>query len=205
MLAVMPFQFSMKWVLAAMAYAAIAAAAYTQRLGVYVDLLWAISVVAFAYALLVARYAQGERQAWATGFAILWACTFLAMQLAPHSFPTRRLLTTFGANSEPVQVYPLANPTQAYQGYTDPEAPTPIPSTPWNGNSRRLYSAPYAIPPTATPAVPFIPAAPTPGVIYVDAFAVRLRTANALTTMLAGLVGGMLGSLAYKNCRREQR
>jgi hypothetical protein len=197
----MPFQFSMKWVLAAMAYAAIAAAAYTQRLGVYVDLLWAISVVAFAYALLVARYAQGERQAWATGFAILWACTFLAMQLAPHSFPTRRLLTTFGANSEPVQVYPLFNPTQTY---TDPAPTTPIPSSPWNGSALR-YNAPYSSPPATAPAVPYIPGAATPGVIYVDAFAVRLRTANALTTMLAGLVGGMLGSLAYKNCRREQR
>ena len=71
----MPFQFSMKWVLAAMAYAAVAAAAYTQRVGVYVDLLWGSSVVAFTYAVLVARHAEGERQAWATGFAVLWLCT----------------------------------------------------------------------------------------------------------------------------------
>ncbi|HEX6964136.1 MAG TPA: hypothetical protein VF175_19870, partial [Lacipirellula sp.] len=107
----MPFQFSMKWVLAAMAYAAVAAAAYTQRVGVYVDLLWACSVVAFTYAALVARYAEGERQAWAMGFAVLWLCTVAWMHLSPGGFPTQRLLNQFG-DSGAVEVLPLVYEAQ---------------------------------------------------------------------------------------------
>ena len=45
-------RYSMKWILAAMVYVAIAAAAFSQDTWVYADLLWLAAFVAFGYAFL---------------------------------------------------------------------------------------------------------------------------------------------------------
>ena len=55
------FRFSLKWILAAMVYAAIAAAAFSQESWVYADILCAVSLLALGYAVMLVIYARGER------------------------------------------------------------------------------------------------------------------------------------------------
>lgn len=55
------FRFSLKWILAAMVYAAIAAAAFSQETWVYADLLCAASLLALGYAVMLTIYARGGR------------------------------------------------------------------------------------------------------------------------------------------------
>ena len=49
-------RFSLKWLLAGTAYAAVAAAALTQDSWIWADIVWALSLVAFAFALVVACF-----------------------------------------------------------------------------------------------------------------------------------------------------
>ena len=89
-------RFSMKWALAAMAYVAVAAAAFSRQTWVFADLLWAASLLAVVFAALVARFARGRRQMAGAGFVVASGCFLLCMALDQNAVPTNRLLAAAG-------------------------------------------------------------------------------------------------------------
>lgn len=180
----MPFRFSLKWMLLAMVYAAVAAAAFTQRNWFYADVLWAVSMGAVGYAVLLTIYARGERQARAAGFVVL-AISFLAcLYLAPNSMPTHHLAGALPAPSDEV--------AQVQYAYTTPV--TPLPATP----APSPYAPAYApsFPPPAQP--PLVAAPVTIAFTGPVSFVFRFSAANAVAALVAGLIGGVLGAVAYR-------
>jgi hypothetical protein len=63
-------RFSLKWILAATVYVAIAASALYRKSPHYADLIWGISVIAIAYVVTLAIYTRGQRQAAAVAFLV---------------------------------------------------------------------------------------------------------------------------------------
>jgi hypothetical protein len=82
-------RFSTKRLLAAAAYVALASAAVSSDDDVPAQMLWAVSVVAFAYSVLAALFGDGERRAKAAGFAVGWAAYYW-LYLAPGYLPSRQ-------------------------------------------------------------------------------------------------------------------
>jgi hypothetical protein len=64
-------RFSLKWILAGMAYVAIVAAAYGSGLWVYADALVAFTILAIAYSALLVVFARGKRRIVASGFLLV--------------------------------------------------------------------------------------------------------------------------------------
>jgi hypothetical protein len=186
----MPFRFSLKWMLLAMVYAAVAAAAFSQRAWFYNDVLWAVLMAAFGYALLVVAYARGERQARAAGFAVLAACFLACLYLVPDSMPTRNLVYAIAA--------PFDEVAQVQYAYASP-AVAPMPASPVGPPGAPSYT-PYA-PPVAT--APMMAAPITIGYSGsgVSGYYFKLRAANAVATLGAGLIGCVLGAAAYRASR----
>ena len=85
-------RFSLKWLLIGTAYAAVAAAALTQDSWIWADSIWALSFVAFAFALVLACFARGPRQLAAAGFVAFSGCYLVCLQFAESRVPTARLL-----------------------------------------------------------------------------------------------------------------
>ncbi|HEX6963703.1 MAG TPA: hypothetical protein VF175_17685 [Lacipirellula sp.] len=185
------FRFSLKWILAAMVYAAIAAAAFSQESWVYADLLCAASLLALGYAVMLIIYARGARQAASAGFAVFMLLLAVCMLVTPNSVPTQRILLAAGVGQPPI----LPTPT----------SPTPAPSATFAGSgawnlvpnsgaatiSNSPYSLSLAPPPTAT------------FVSFPSEFDVtlKLRAANAVATMTCGLFGALLALVAYRRTR----
>jgi hypothetical protein len=178
-------RFSLKWMLLAMVYAAIAAAAFTQRNWLYADLLWAVLMASVGYAVLLIIYARGERQARAAGFVVLAAGFLACLYLAPNAMPTHHLAGALPAPADEV--------SQVQYAYASP-AITPLPASP----PPSTYPSPYApaIPPSIQP--PLVAAPITiayTGPVY---FVFRFSAANAVAALSAGLVGCALGAVAYR-------
>src|SRR5688572_18802717 len=93
-------RFSLKWILAGMAYAAVAAAAFSQQTWVYADVLWAASLLAIVFAAILACFARGRRQVAAAGFVFAGACFLLCLIFGDAgAVPTTRLLLAAGVGS----------------------------------------------------------------------------------------------------------
>lgn len=185
-------RFSLKWILAAMVYAAIAAAAFSQESWVYADLLCAASLLALGYAVLLTIYARGQRQAAAAGFAVLMVLLAACILLAPQSVPTLRIVLATGVGQTPI----LPTPS------------TPAPAT-WTAGGtfsggtlslRQSPNLPASIAPGSAWAVATTPTVYSPAAAQLD-ITHKLRAANAVATMTLGLVGALLGLLAYSRAR----
>jgi hypothetical protein len=115
----------MKWLLAAMAYVALAGAAFGQRNWLCVELLWSLTVLAFCYSLLAALLLRGARQAPPIGFAVLWCAYLVALFVVPTRVPSRRVLTIIGYDEPGVELlaeeYDRMAPNQFAEVYP-PEA-----------------------------------------------------------------------------------
>lgn len=175
--------FSLKWLLAGSAYAALAAAALATGHWAYVDVLWAVTFFAIAYAILVALFARGQRQVVAAGFSVAGGLLLVCLQLSPDSVPTARLVVMAAADFPPPAprlVNPLYNAPMSPQAGDD-DAPILQNRASMGGN--RNVSA-------------FLSGAlndPS----QLEWIAVY-RAANALATMLAALIGAFLGAVAYR-------
>ena len=84
-------RFSLKWLLALMAYVALAAAAATNEAWYYADLLTGITFLATMYAILCAILARGRSRAVALGFAIVSTSYILCVEFAPSHVPTSEI------------------------------------------------------------------------------------------------------------------
>jgi hypothetical protein len=78
------------------AYVALLAAAVGVRSQELVDVVWAVTIIAIGYALVVAVVDRGKRQTMAVGFVALAAAHIICMYLAPTSLPAVRLLEAAG-------------------------------------------------------------------------------------------------------------
>jgi hypothetical protein len=203
-------RFSLKWILAGMAYAAVAAAAFSQETWVYADVLWAASLLAIVFAAILACFARGRRQIAAAGFEFASACFLLCLIFGDAgSVPTTRLLLAagVGATDAPgttviqrpiVETRQTANGPVTQMRYVQEVRAVAVAAQP------QLNYVPAAAPPAAgawmkpTPAVPLAYAAPQP----VD-FSIYLRAGNAVGTMAFGLLGCVVGALAQRAVIRE--
>jgi hypothetical protein len=181
-------QFSMKWVLLGMAYVAVAAAAFSQGHWVYADLLWGATFLAVCFAMLIIGMSTGVRRAAAAGFALLALAFALCLQVAPGAVPTKRILSAVVGQEFPVYYPPpmpvpataatpvLPQATEQIDTYIDSQVASPVAMAPMTA-----YAAPR--------------------LLIEQPFSSKLRTANAVGAMLFGLIGGLLGAMAF---RRQQ-
>jgi hypothetical protein len=195
-------RFTIKWLLAGTLYAALAAAAWSQAHWSYAALLWVATFFAVTYALTAAICVRGRRQAAAVGFAVASVMLAVCLHFAPESLPIGRLVAAAApppaTPSAPYFPQPAvtAPRTVSYQVATIAPDGKPVYET----RTRVVQVATPGL--TATgPAV-----APTPILPYAPAFDMegamaRTRAANAVATMLAGLVGSMLGVVAHRRAR----
>jgi hypothetical protein len=189
-------RFSLKWILAGMAYAAVAAAALSQDSWVYADVLWVLTLAAFAFALVVACFERGQRQIGAASFVAFSGCYLLCLQFAESSVPTSRLLLAWSAGdtindpppglirSNPYGGDPFAAASNRYgapAGLTSGLAGASLNQRQAQAqilyNQRLLQRAVRGAPVDMTP---------------------YLRAGNAIATMSFGLLGCLLAPLAVK-------
>lgn len=191
------FRFSLKWILAAMVYAAIAAAAFSQETWVYADILCAVSLLALGYAVMLIIYARGERQAAAAGFAVFMVLLAACLLMAPQSVPSYRILAAAGVGQTPNTPVPLAA-LQPAATWVTPASPSTLsvtggPSIPTYAPSAPVLSQAGRITVSATPV--FFPAPIMPDITS------KLRAFNAIATMIIGLLGCLLGVAAYRRAK----
>jgi hypothetical protein len=191
------FRFSLKWILAATVYAAIAAAAFSQETWVYADILCAVSLLALGYAVMLIIYARGERQAAAAGFGLFMVLLAACLLMAPQSVPSFRILMAAGVGQTPSQMAPA--PMVA-------SFPAPgIFSSSSTGVGTLSVTATPKIQTFGTPASSWV--VPTPAWTQVTPLSSmpditpKLRAFNAIATMTIGLLGCLLGVLAYRRAR----
>jgi hypothetical protein len=221
-------RFSLKWILAGMVYVAIAAAAFSQRTWAYGDILWAVTFLAIVYGGTLAIFARGRRQVAAGAFLIASLGFVLCVAFGGETVPTTRLLavTGIGASIQSTPSVAYFNPYQpAYSTATLQIAPTPstppvIPITPGPMTGPADPADPFAsdADPSAAqsdsstpttpinlsynpPAVTASPVQPTATYTFTSGvdYNIYIRAANAVATLLFGLIGAMLGILAYRS------
>ena len=190
-------RFSLKWILASMAYAALAAAALTQDGWAYADVLWALTLVAVAYSAIVAIMASGKQRAMATGFAVFALGFTICVIATPESVPSQRLLVAAGVEAGDA-IVPVAA--------SGPNASIAASGTFASSAGVLSYSAPLSVsiasPPTARPYAPPTGQAFTL-VSGAERFAPKLRAANSVGAMTFGILGAVLGSYAWRRVRPE--
>jgi hypothetical protein len=186
----MGFRFSLKWLLLATIYAAVAAAAFSQAHWAYADLLWAAAFFAITYAVMLAIFARGSRQGAAAGFAIASLLLVICLQASPDSVPTGRLVAALSPQqiAIPQPMFYPPTPIVAYSAST-PVYPAP-PTAAGNAYTLQVGPAPAA-------AAVIAPAAANP-YLEGEKMAVRVRAANAVATIAAGLIGAVLGAAAVR-------
>jgi hypothetical protein len=181
--AAMAFRFSLKWLLAAMFYLAVAAAALSQGWWAYADALWTATILAFGYAALAAIVGAHGNRTQPLGFVILAASFVACVQFAPESVPVARLLALAGINDPGP-----ALPTPVF-GPLPPQPATGV----WSTSSGSLQVGPSS---NLAVAFPVVPPTTTFSAQGDPLFQVKLRAAHSLATMLIGLVGCVLATLA---------
>jgi hypothetical protein len=92
-------RFSLKWILAATVYVAIAAAAFGTGDWYFADALWALTLLAVVYAVLITAFASGRRRVAAAGFVVASVCFALCVAFGGDTVPTTRLLIATGVGS----------------------------------------------------------------------------------------------------------
>jgi hypothetical protein len=199
-------RFSLKWILGGTVYVAIAAAAFGTGKWYFADALWTIGWLAVVYAIAVAMFAAGKRRAMAATFVVGCACFLLSLMLGGEAVPTERLLVASGVGQSGPGNW-MANPPaitgQMYSyvtvqpSVTSPQ-PTPAGSSTWN-----LVAPAYSAGTISTPST--LPVAPvaTPAPIGPVDFSVYLRAAIAVATLAFGLMGSLVGLMAYRGAAVE--
>ena len=94
-------RFSLKWLLAGTVYVAIAAAAFTRPHWAYSELLWVVTYLAIAYALIVAIFGYGRSRIVAGGFAITSALIIFNVRIADDGPSPDRLIDAVLTEPEP--------------------------------------------------------------------------------------------------------
>jgi len=88
-------RFSLKWLLAGMAYAALYAAATATGDWLYADVLWAATFVAVLYAATLVVITRGLQRAAAVGFALGSLMLVACLHFSTNSVPTARRVSAW--------------------------------------------------------------------------------------------------------------
>jgi hypothetical protein len=211
-------RFSMKWALAAMAYVAVAAAAFSRQTWVFADLLWAASLLAVVFATLVAAFARGRRQVAAAGFVVASGCFLLCMAFDQNAVPTNRMLAGAGIYASA----PLAAAPTPVARYAAPQRvvtrrrPVNVTKMTENGPVSETRLVDYQVvetaavpqPPVATAYATPTPLMPAAAPMTVGAWMAQPRydlilprSGRAVGMMVFGLLGCVVGLLAHKATR----
>ena len=188
-------RFSLKWILVAVAYVAIAAAAFSQQSWVYADILWAVSFLAVMFAAMMAFLAHGKARIAAAGFLLASACYLACLAFGQISgsevVPTRRWLIAAGYDPT-ITVYPVISaggaPIYQNSGWVSYPPPTVYSPTPTNSTTFALAGSPQ-------PVIPSLPSAD---------FAMYVRAANAVGMMAFGGLGVIVGLFALKRVSQRK-
>jgi len=187
-------QFSLKWILVAVVYVAIAAAAFSQQSWVYADILRAVSLLAVVFSALLAFMGRDKGRVAAAGFLVASlayiACVAFGQLSGSEVAPTKRWLVAAGYSPN-FSLFPsIANAAAA------PSAYSPVAT-----GTLTLQSAPAATfyaPSTSTlPGRATITTVAAPPTALAD-FGIYVRAANAVSMMLFGGLGALVGLLAFK-------
>jgi hypothetical protein len=166
--------FSLKWLFAGATYVAVAAAALSTGHWAYVDVLWAVTFFAIVYAVIVALFARGGRQRVAGGFATASLLLLACLYFSPDSIPTARLVVLAAAEDAP----------PAPRLVTALYAATMSPASQGGESPMIVYGGGYRVAQASSPSE--------------FEWIATYRAANAVGTMLAGLIGGLMGALAFR-------
>jgi hypothetical protein len=186
-------RFSLKWILIAVVYVAVAAAAFSQDSWVYADLLWAASLLAVVYAALLALMGRDESRVAAAGFLLASlayvACVAFGRLSGSDVVPTRRWLVTAGYDPNAFTVYPVI-----------PGGGAAI----YQNSGWVSYPPPSAYSPTVSAGTLALSGSPQPVMAPAAAadFGIYVRAANAVSMMLFGGLGALVGLVAFKRVSR---
>jgi hypothetical protein len=86
-------RFSLKWLLAAMLYAAIVAAAFARPHWALVSVFWGATFLAVVYALVITLAGNGRRRYVASGFAVASVLLVVSSRMAPEASLADRFVT----------------------------------------------------------------------------------------------------------------
>jgi hypothetical protein len=177
-------RFSLKWILAGMAYVAIAAAAFARDEWWYTDILSALTLLAVVYAILVTAFASGRRRIAAAGFVVASISFIFCAAYGGDGVPTTRLLGAAGISPFPQQ------PTGDQQYL----ASAKIISTRTDEKGRS--SVKYGMPSGHVTGITLSATSPkTPNFLE---YLRRFRVANAVSAMAFGLIGALVGLMAFR-------
>jgi hypothetical protein len=190
-------RFSLKWILAGMTYAAVAAAALTQDTRVYADILWAATLVTFAFAVVAACFARGPRQIAAASFVVFSGCYLLCLHFAAESVPTASLLLAWRyedlANAPPPPGLIVPGRANAYTGAAGYGLSDKVAI---EARARAMQFELRALQQAARLQAQVVSSANRrSNLVDLSAY---LRAGNALATMSFGLLGCLLAPLAFK-------
>jgi hypothetical protein len=186
-------QFSLKWILVAVVYVAVAAAAFSQQSWVYADILWAASLLAVVFAALLAFMGRNKGRVAAAGFLLASvayvACIAFGQIGGSDVVPTERWLAAAGYSPS----FPF------FPNLANSAAATPVYSPVATG-TLTLQSAPaasvYVPSPSTLPSQTIF--APAAAPTTAADFGIYVRAANAVSMMLFGALGALVGLLAFK-------
>jgi hypothetical protein len=184
-------QFSLKWILVAVVYVAVAAAAFSQDSWVYADLLWAASLLAIVFAALLAFMGRGKGRVAAAGFLLAAlayvACVAFGRLTGSDAVPTKRWLMAAGYDPNSAIYTLMASSPMPQPATIQSSGAVFFPATPAapSQNALSLSFTPSAVPP------------PLPAATAAD-FAIYVRAANAVSMWLFGAVGALVGLFAFK-------
>jgi len=94
-------RFSTRWLLIVTAYVALLAGTVGTQSPFLVDAVWAVTILAFCYAVVVAFIDRGKRQAMAIGFVALAATHVICLYLVPIETPAARFYQALGYTVDP--------------------------------------------------------------------------------------------------------
>jgi hypothetical protein len=188
-------QFSLKWILVAVVYVAIAAAAFSQQSWVYADILWALSLLATVFAALFAFMGRDKGRVAAAGFLLAGlayiACVAFGEIGGGDVVPTKRWLAAAGYSPS----FPF------FPNFANAATATPVYSPVATG-TLTLQSAPaatvYAQSTSTLPSKPMPAPAPLTAPTPPADFGIFVRAANAVSMMLFGALGALVGLFAFK-------
>jgi hypothetical protein len=125
-------RFSIRWVLAAMAYFALVAAAMGSYSEFLFELTWVVSIVAFCYAAVFAIVSRGRRQAVAAGFVVMFVLHAFCVLISPDHSPVNWLYLPSGR---------FVNSGVVYEANANPRFQPNPPAPAWIDNVRVAYAA----------------------------------------------------------------
>jgi hypothetical protein len=189
-------RFSLKWILVAVVYVAVAAAAFSQQSWVYADILWAVSFLAVVFAAMMAFLAHGKSRIAAAGFLLASVCYLTCLAFGQISgsevVPTRRWLMAAGYDPNVATINPIGAAGGASSYQNSAWVTYPLPSA----YSLTATAGTLALAGSPQPVIPSPPTAD---------FGMYVRAANAVGMMAFGGLGVIIGLFALKRVSQRKR